>query len=153
MRHIWLNPKSCKLNWLRKEISQKLTNRYKQNWQNQVNDRNSCTLYRTFKNQLSQERYLLLPDCADKINIAKFRCRISKIPVVILGHVHRNIDYENRICPLCNMGEIGDEFQYILQSPTFHSHRGISNIAISDPNREKFTQLFQNENFSTYKST
>ena len=52
------------------------------------------------------------------------------------------------------MGEIGDEFHYILQCPTFHLQRlrYLENYYLIDPNREKFTQLFQNENFSTLRN-
>ena len=150
MNHIWLNPRSCKLDWLKKEISTKLVNVYKQDWQNDVNERSSCNLYKTFKTDISLEKYLLLPDCADRINISKFRCRNSKIPVVVLAQAHRNINYENRICSLCNTGEIGDEFHYILQCPTFHLQRQryLNQDYLIDPNREKFSQLFQSENFS-----
>ena len=94
----------------------------------------SCITYRTFKTEFKLERYLMLPDCVDRINISKFRCRNSKIPVVVLAQAHRNINYENRICPLCNTGEIGDEFHYILQCPTYHLLRKLSKF-IAEINR------------------
>ena len=51
------------------------------------------------------------------------------------------------------MGETGDEFHYILQCPSFHLQRQryLENYYIINPNREKFSQLFQNENFSTLR--
>ena len=33
MNHIWLNPRSCKHDWLKKEISTKLANTYIKEWQ------------------------------------------------------------------------------------------------------------------------
>ena len=47
--------------------------------------------YRTFKTEFKLERYLMLPDSVDRINISKFRCRNSKIPVVTLGYRDRRI--------------------------------------------------------------
>ena len=51
------------------------------------------------------------------------------------------------------MGEIGDEFHYILQCPTFHLQRQryLNHYYHIDPNREKFTQLFQSENFNVLR--
>ena len=110
MNHVWLNPKSCKLDWLKKEISIKLTNAYKQDWLNDVNEKSSCNSYKTFKTDIRLEKYLLLPDSADRINMSKFRCRNSKIPVVTLRYRDTRTLYEDRICPSCNIGAIGDEF-------------------------------------------
>ena len=120
MRNVWLNPKSYKPNKLKKEITQKLTKLDNQNWLNKVATQDSCRTYRTFKNDIKLERYLFLPDSADRINICRFRCRNSKIPVVIQGYSNETIPYENRKCLLCNLEEIGDEFHYTLICPFFH---------------------------------
>ena len=53
--------------------------------------KSSCMTYRTFKTEFKLERYLMLPDSVDRINISKFRCRNSKIPVVTLGYRDRRI--------------------------------------------------------------
>ena len=150
MRNIWLNPKSCKPNQLKKEITEKLTNIYKQDWLSQLAEKNSCITYRTFKNEFNIEKYLMLPDSADRINISKFRCRNSKIPVVILGYANRNIPYENRTCSLCNLMVIGDEFHYILQCPVFQLQRQryLENHYIIEPDREKNSELFKSTNFN-----
>jgi hypothetical protein len=48
---------------------------------------------------------------------------ISKHGTQEMGHVKmangrwKNIARENRICPLCNNGEIGDEFHYLFKCP------------------------------------
>jgi hypothetical protein len=46
-----------------------------------------------------------------KIN-AQFRTTSHKLPVE--NGRWKNIARENRICPLCNNGEIGDEFHYLF---------------------------------------
>ena len=93
----------------------------------------------------------MLPDCVDRINISKFRCRNSKIPAAILGHRDRHTPYEERICSACNIGAIGDEFHYIMQCPVFQLQRQrfIETKYLINPNREKFLALLQNNNFST----
>ena len=153
MTHVWLNPNLYQLSWLKKEIMQKLTDSYKQNWLNEINVKRSCRTYKTFKPYPKLEKYLLLPDSTDRINISKFRCRNSNLPVVTLRYEHLNIPYENRTCTLCTMGVVGDEFHYILQCPFFQVQRQgyLENHFLTNPNRETFSELFQTENFSTLR--
>ena len=153
MTHVWLNPNLYQLSWLKKEVMQKLTNAYKQKWLNEINEKRSCRTYKTFKPYPKLEKYLLLPDSTDRINISKFRCRNSNLPVVTLRYEHLNIPYENRTCTLCTMGVVGDEFHYILQCPFFQVQRQgyLENHFLTNPNRETFSELFQTENFSTLR--
>ena len=152
MRDVWQNPKSYKPNRLKFEITQNLKNLYKTEWLDDVATKKSCLTYRTFRNELKLERYLLLPDDVDRINIAKFRCRNSKLPIVILGykHVMPKVSYENRICSICNLGEIGDEFHYTLICPVFQQqrHHYLERQYLTNPNREKFSELMQSQNFT-----
>jgi hypothetical protein len=56
----------------------------------------------------------------------------------------KNIARENRICPLCNNGEIGDTFHYLFKCQYFGNQRKIyikKNIRIN-PNIIKFKLFF-----------
>ena len=121
---------------------------FKQEWHYELSQKSSCTLYRSFKLNLELEKYFTLPNCSDKINICKLRCRNTKIPVVILGYRNRYQPYEERMCSMCNRNEIGDEYHYILQCPIFQSHRRkfINNYYVRNPSMNKFSQLLQSEN-------
>ena len=153
MINIWQNPRSLKPNQLRKTLTKQLTNKYKLTWLSEMEAMSSCVTYKTFKSELKLERYLMLPDCVDRINISKFRCRNSKIPVVTLGYRDRRIPYEDRICPSCNMGAIGDEFHYIMQCPVFQMQRQrcLETQYLINPDRENFLTLLQNNNFNTLR--
>ena len=150
MMSIWLNPKSIKPNQLRKALTKQLTNKYKLKWLSDIEKKSSCIIYKTFKTEFKLERYLMLPDSVDRINISKFRCRNSKIPAAILGHRDRHTPYKERICSACNIGAIGDEFHYIMQCPVFQlqRQRSIETKYLINPNKEKFLALLQNNNFS-----
>ena len=95
----------------------------------------------------------MLLDSTERINICRFRCRNTKIPVVTLGYAIINRPYEDRICAICNMNEVGDEFHYIFKCPIFHSHRNkyLSNYYKLNPNMIKFSQLFQTDNITILK--
>ena len=91
MRNVWLNPELFKPDWLKKAIDLKLSDMYQQEWHSQVLAKSSCTLYRTFKTNFEMEKYLSLLECGDRINISRFRCRNTKIPVVSMGYSNRDI--------------------------------------------------------------
>ena len=153
MTNIWQNPKSIKPNHLRKSLTKQLTNKYKLKWLSEMETKSSCRVYRTFKTEFKLERYLMLPDCVDRINISKFRCRNSKIPVVTMRYGVIQTLYEDRICPSCNIGAIGDEFHYIMQCPVFQIQRQrcLGTPYLINPDREKFLSLLQNNNFNTLR--
>ena len=153
MRNVWINPEHFKHEWLKKAIDLRLSDMYRQEWNSMVTSMSSCILYRSFKLDLNLENYLMLLDSTERINICRFRCRNTKIPVVTLSYAIINRPYEDRICAICNMNEVGDEFHYIFKCPIFHSHRNkyLSNYYKLNPNMIKFSQLFQTDNITILK--
>merc|ERR1711942_197220 len=106
------------------------------------------TTYRSIKPYFKQEKYLSLPNRLDRINLCKFRCRNTKIPVVTQGYTNRNIPatpYKNRLCEVCVINVVGDEYHYIMECPAFQEHRSnyINEFFIRTQNREKFSLWFQ----------
>ena len=151
MRDVWLSPDTSNLIYLKKTIEQRLSDQYIQEWGSQLNNMSSCIMYRSLKPYFKQEKYLDLPNRSDRINLCKFRCRNTKIPVVTGGYSNRNspaTPYENRLCQLCDMRAIGDEYHYILVCPALQDHRinYLNEFYIRNPNRDKFNLLFQSNN-------
>ena len=151
MRDVWLSPDTSNLIYLKKTIEQRLSDQYIQEWGSQINNMSSCIMYRSLKPYFKQEKYLDLPNRSDRINLCKFRCRNTKIPVVTGGYSNRNspaTPYENRLCQLCDMRAIGDEYHYILVCPALQDHRinYLNEFYIRNPNRDKFNLLFQSNN-------
>ena len=151
MRDVWLSPDTSNLIYLKKTIEQRLSDQYIQEWGSQLNNMSSCIMYRSLKPYFKQEKYLDLPNRSDRINLCKFRCRNTKIPVVTGGYSNRTspaTPYENRLCQLCDMRAIGDEYHYILVCPALQDHRinYLNEFYIRNPNRDKFNLLFQSNN-------
>ena len=150
MSNIWLNPAAINPNCFKKKIEQTLSDQYIQEWESQVNVMSSCITYKSLKSHFKQEKYLDLPNRSDRINLCKFRCRNTKIPVVTGGFSNRNnpsTPYENRLCEICDMniiGDVRDEYYHILICPAFQEQRKnyLSEFHIRNPNLDKFTQLF-----------
>ena len=144
MQNVWLNPLNFNTEWIRKEISLRLNDIFYQKWQLDIREMKSCSTYKLFKNYLKLEAYLLKLDSTDRINLCKFRCRNSKIPVIVLGYSIQNIPYENRLCTICDLNEIGDEYHYIMKCIFFLNSRQryIKNNIWLNPNYSKFSDLF-----------
>ena len=86
MSNIWKNFSNVNHIWIKKAISLKLNDMYFQEWHSDINKMNSCFCYKMFKDSLKLENYLLNLNISESINLCKFRCRNSKIPVHVLGY-------------------------------------------------------------------
>ena len=86
--------------------------------------------------------YLKHLDLKDRINLCKFRCGNSYIPI-ISGRFY-GVDFEDRICSLCNSREIGDEYHYVMKCTFFKNERQkfIDSTYWKNPNCIKFGSLF-----------
>ena len=119
MRYIWLNPQNYNPIVIHKAIKQRLNDMFHQQWHSNISEMSSCTLYRMFKSECKLEKYLLNLNKSEQINLCKFRCRDTKLPVVVLGYSFQNIAYSDRLCTLCNLNEVGDEYHYTMKCSFF----------------------------------
>ena len=103
------------VNWLKKSLRLRLNDIFKQEWYNNLQTNSQCSNYRIFKETLHFEQYLVTLNDKEKINMCKFRCRSTKLPVITAN----NYNSEDEHCKLCDLNEIGDEFHYILKCPYF----------------------------------
>ena len=73
----------------------------------------------------------------------QFRTRSNKLPVEV--GAWENIDYNDRICTLCDRNCIGDEFHYLLECDYFRLSRirFIDRNVFRYPNTICFKQLLQ----------
>ena len=121
----------------------------KQNWSSQVASNSQCSLYKTFKNDLSFENYLVSLNSKDRITLCRLRCRSHTLPVC--ANRFSNGPDKDVICPLCNLKEVGDEFHYIFTCPHFskerHKYLMINDAVLNSPRPEDiFMGLHYDEN-------
>ena len=84
---------------------------------------NKLSLYSEVKNEVRFESYLDLIKNV-KIIVAVTKLRISCHLLPIESGRYKKIPRVERLCPLCNRSEIGDEFQYLLKC----THSSLSHI-------------------------
>ena len=83
-----------------------------QEWQSRVAGNSVCSNYRLFKKKFCFEEYLTSLPSALKQRILKFGLSNHRLPIQqrrLLG-----IPKDERICTVCDSGEVGDEFHYLL---------------------------------------
>ena len=96
--------------------------------------------YMWLKDEWRMEPYIckLNLDCA--FTVLKFRTSNHKLPVETGRYF--NIDYKDRICPLCNT-ELGDEYHYLFTCTIFQQKRlkYLPQYFIRNPNMFKYKEL------------
>ena len=136
---------------LKKTIFSTLDDIEKQNWYEQLFKNSCCHTYRCFKENLQFEKYLTELTFREKIMLTKFRCNNNRLPVNKNRFIGDDID---KLCPLCNSGDRGDEFHYLFLCDNFNLERGIylKKYYFEKPNTLKMKHLFSNTNKNILKN-
>ena len=146
MGNVWDLPKNVDPNWLNKALKLRISDIFKQNWHSNVNNMSSCLNYRLFKNEHNFEKYLEILDPINRISFARFRCGNSKIPIVI-GRINKK-PVDECLCVLCDSGDVGDEYHYIMKCKFFERERKnlLPSYYFRNPNIIMFELLFTTKN-------
>ena len=106
------NPK-----WLKKTLELRIKDQFIQSWSASVFESSKCLNYRIFKVNFEIERYLLEVPFKLRKAMTSFRCRSNRLPIETGAFA--NVPREDRVCTLCDLNEIGDEYHYIFNCPCF----------------------------------
>ena len=154
MGNLWLTNHNHNLMWVKNAIKLRLSDMYYQKWHSNVTEMSSCIFYKMFKNNLILENYLLNLNVSERINLCKFRCRNTKLPVIVLGYASQSISRENRLCTICDLNEVGDEYHYIMRCCFFQNSRQkyLGRNFCINPNLHKFAKLFMSNDVSDLRN-
>ena len=112
-----------------------------QKWRTDVFTHKNCLNYRIFKENLTFEKYLCTLKTLAKIHLCKFRCGIHKLPIS-----NKRFDENAAIkCKLCEKGDFGDEYHYVLVCPFCNTarKRHLQKYYYNNPSTLTFSKLFQ----------
>ena len=123
LNYIWLSNVVTNINWLCREVQNRLQMQYIQEWNSVVHNSPKCINYRTFKTEFKMEFYISELQPKFYIPIARFRTTNHRLPIE-RGR-WENIERSQRICTLCNRNEMGDEFHYLFECDFFKETRTI----------------------------
>ena len=118
-----------------------------QNWLGEINSHTSLRCYIHFKKEICLEPYLIFNENFKyRKLISKLRCCCLEIEVNE-GRFN-NVPYNRRLCRLCNLKKIEDEYHFLLICP-FHSelrHKFIPSYFFQPPAPNKCYSLLRVNN-------
>ena len=123
LSYIWrdqyVNPISS--SWLKLSIGRILNDIALQTWSSDIENSSKAITYRILKTELILEPYLTYLPRSKAINLLHFRTSTHRLPIET-GRWN-NTPIHNRICHLCQLNDIGDEYHYVFKCPYFSNER------------------------------
>ena len=102
-------------------IKRRLEYLFIQKWSELLFNSGKCTNCRIFKTNLIPKKYLLLTAPNIRKSLTRFRCKNSKLPIVLGSFC--GISRDRRTCTLCHNRSIGDEYHYLLECGHFEGDK------------------------------
>ena len=124
-----------------KKIKRELIEKYKETWKEIIYVTPKCLNYRIFKHELQIEKYLSILPSDLAIAFCCFRTLNHRLPIE-QGRFW-GVARDDRICELCFLDKLGDEYHYILEFTYFvcQRKRHLSRDLLSKHNTYKFEKL------------
>ena len=125
-------------------VKKRLTDQYQQSWKEEIDRNNICITYRLIKTEFCFEKYLINLYHLARRNLLKFRLSSHRLPIQHLRYT--DIPRHDRLCTLCDMNELGDEFHYLFSCKHQEIFRNrktlLSKYFQNNPNVIKLHHLF-----------
>ena len=106
------------------KVIERLYDQYLQKWFSELRTMSKLSTYNSFKSGFAIEKYLSC-NINEKYRIALTRLRCSSHSLEIeIGRYHYNrTDRQNRLCKLCNMNMVENEYHFVLVCPAYNDLR------------------------------
>lgn len=118
---LWLNQTELRHKSLNFVIKRILKDQYIQTWTASMRNSNKGIMYNNFKTNHDQEKYLTILPHNLALTVLRLRTANHKFPVET-GR-WSGTEFNERVCTICNMNEVGTELHYILKCPFFNTQR------------------------------
>ena len=127
------------------EVKRRFADSSTQVWRSEVDEHQLCVNYRMFKREWGMSPYLTVLPEPQRTWLTKFRTRCHNLPICQNKFTKPDAPTQLKLCNLCNMNEIGDEFHYIFKCNAFSAKRKklISPYFCERPNIIKYQELFE----------
>ena len=143
MSYIWSNQEVINVDAFIKEVNQKIKDIFIQNNGMIIERSSKCHLYKHITTTFCIQNYLTkcLPVNLRKA-ITKMRCSSHKL--MIEKGRYLNLERNQRVCSMCNLNDIEDEFHFILRCPAYYDLRKkyLKQRYCNRPSVFKLLQLF-----------
>ena len=129
---------------------------YVNKWEERVLTSAKCSsLYKHVKSVFEREHYLTKLPFNLRLALSRIRTSNHKLPIEVGRYERRRVPREERICHMCESGQVGDEFHFLLTcgNPELLVLREkyISPYYTINPSMEKLNDLFNNKGRKIFK--
>ena len=143
--YVWLLKGDLNVNHFKNIIKKRLQDQFLQDLRANIEESSKCMLYREIKADFQLERYLI--DIPWKYSRYILKLRLCNHKLSIETGRYSRIVRNQRICELCSMDLIGDEYHLFFEcnNPTIVKlrHRFIPNLYTQNPSMYKFISLMK----------
>ena len=150
---VWNNQSVGSNEMFIRQLTERLKDIYLQEWLEKISLSSKCMFYKMFKCALDPETYL---SC---VNVKKFRIALSRLrcsahDLFIESGRFKAVEKENRICRLCDLNVLEDEYHFVLICPIYNSLRKvyIKRYYYQHPNQYTFAALVNSRNHTTLRN-
>lgn len=154
MPGVWLSHDVTNATWFKKAIEQRLKDQWITTWNVNLATKSTCITYKLYKHTYSLEEYLLKLDKSCRVSLTRIRASNNKLPVVVGRYNNRR--REERVCGLCDEGEVGDEYHILLscqnEQVIILRNKYIVRYYRENPSMFKFNLLMQSTNINVMKN-
>ena len=129
--------------WFKSTVKIRLKDVYGKEWSEAVANNSACINYQAMSKVKKMQNYLLKLPKRYAYALCKLKCGNHHMPIVT-GR-YSKVPINERKCNLCQCGDIGDEFHYLLKCPFFEAARTkyLKTYYYTHPSRVKMQQLFE----------
>jgi hypothetical protein len=121
---IWNKPNCIQRSSINNVISSNLELVYSNLWYNHINNLQvKLRSYCLFKKSFSLENYVVMFYRSARSHFTKLRISAHNLMIEKGRHVSPKIEPHNRICTLCNLNSVEDEFHFIMECPFYSTLR------------------------------
>lgn len=113
MSNLFNNPLNVNAKWLKLAVERKLQDQFFQLWQENMANQNLYVNYRSYKNTLSFEPYIVEQPYKLRRMITMFKCSNHNLAVEV-GR-HSGLDRAERFCRRCDLNTMGDEYHLVME--------------------------------------
>ena len=93
---------------------QNLNNLFQKWWLDQTKQKGKLDFYFSFKRNFKYEKYLDHVTRSERIHMTKLRTSSHCLPIETLRYRKIKVERKDRLCTLCNLKQVGDEYHYLL---------------------------------------
>lgn len=128
------------------KVIERLYDQYLQKWFGELSTMSKLSTYNVFKSEFVLEKYLTcITNEKHRIALTRLRCSAHNLEIEVGRYHYNRTDRQNRLCKLCNMNMVENEYHFVLVCPFYNDLRRqyLPSHYCRWPSKNKFINLLK----------